>query len=102
VNGVIHGDHVSRTSVATKGGPEPGLAALENLVEVKDKSVLESRACLIPLFNFSQDISLDEFSPKLALLMETIKKYPNDKHFVYSAFHERRGYGHGARGILKH
>jgi hypothetical protein len=23
---------------------------------------------------------LDEFSPKLALLMETIKKYPNDKH----------------------
>jgi hypothetical protein len=25
---------------------------------------------------------------KLAMLIETIKKYPDDKHFVYSAFHE--------------
>jgi hypothetical protein len=104
VNEVIHGDHVSRTSTSLhKGGPEPGLAALENLVEESRTNQYwkVARAYSNSLFNFPKDISLDEFSPKLALLMETIKKYPNDKHFVYSAFHERRGYGgHGARGIL--
>jgi hypothetical protein len=65
-----------------KGGPEPGLAALENLVEESRTNQYwkVARAYSNSLFNFPKDISLDEFSPKLALLMETIKKYPNDKH----------------------
>jgi hypothetical protein len=38
-------------------------------------------------FQLPSDISLNDFSPKLAMLIETTK-YPDDKHFVYSAFHE--------------
>ena len=107
VNEIVHTatmSHEQAREIAAKGGPEPGSAALAVLVEESRTNQYwkVARAYSNSLFNFPSDISLDEFSPKLALLIETIKKYPDDKHFVYSAFHERRGYGgHGARGILK-
>jgi hypothetical protein len=38
----------------------------------------------------------------MAALLATIRKYPDEKHLVYSAFNERRGYGgHGARAIIR-
>jgi hypothetical protein len=35
------------------------------------------------------------------MLIETIQKYPDDKHFVYSAFHEDGDMVTRSRGILK-
>jgi hypothetical protein len=70
-----------------KGGPEPGLAALENLVEESRTNQYwkVARAYSIPFSIFPKIYPLDEFSPKLALLMETIKKYPNDKHLLQAS-----------------
>jgi superfamily II DNA or RNA helicase len=107
VDEVIHTATMSKEQareISAKGGPEPGSAALAVLVEESRTNQYwkVARAYSNSLFNFPSDISLNDFSPKLAMLIETIQKYPDDKHFVYSAFHERRGYGgHGARGILK-
>jgi superfamily II DNA or RNA helicase len=54
------------------------------------------------LFNYDPANELSFFSAKLPKLLETIRKYPDDKHYIYSAFHENRGYGsHGARMIGK-
>jgi hypothetical protein len=49
-----------------KGGPEPGLAALENLVEESRTNQYwkVARAYSNSLFNFPKDISLDEFESK--------------------------------------
>lgn len=43
----------------------------------------------------------EEFSSKINALVQNIAKYPNDKHFVYSAFYENRGTGggHGVNSI---
>lgn len=50
------------------------------------------------LFNMEPKMQLKEFSSKLPLLIENIKKYPNEKHYIYSTFFENRGYG--GQGIL--
>ena len=43
---------------------------------------------------------LSDFSSKLPALLANIAAHPNEKHYVYSAFYERRGYGgHGIRAI---
>jgi hypothetical protein len=53
------------------------------------------------LYNFENDISLYEFSSKLPALIENIKKYPNEKHFIYSSFFENRGSSQGILAIAK-
>lgn len=54
------------------------------------------------MFNYDPANEISFFSAKLPKLLEIIRKYPNDKHYIYSAFHENRGYGsHGARMIGK-
>jgi hypothetical protein len=52
------------------------------------------------LFNYDKGLSLHDFSAKLETLINTINdmEYVNDKHYVYSAFYENRGYG--GQGIL--
>lgn len=52
------------------------------------------------LFTMDEDATTREFSSKVPRLLEMLHKYPNEKHYVYSAFFENRGYGgHGARMI---
>ena len=41
------------------------------------------------LYNFEKGLSLTEFSSKLPALLETIAKYPNEKHYIYSAFSQK-------------
>ena len=54
------------------------------------------------MFNYDPANEISFFSAKLPKLLEVIRQYPNDKHYIYSAFHENRGYGsHGARMIGK-
>jgi hypothetical protein len=54
------------------------------------------------LFDMDKDMMINEFSSKLPALLENIKQYPNDKHYVYSSFYENRGYGgHGILAIAK-
>jgi superfamily II DNA or RNA helicase len=54
------------------------------------------------LFNLEEKMHIREFSNKLPLLIENIKMYPNDKHYIYSTFFENRGYGgHGILAIAK-
>lgn len=55
------------------------------------------------LYNVNTDNSnISEFSAKLPALLETLAKYPYDKHYIYSAFHENRGFGgHGILAIGK-
>jgi hypothetical protein len=50
------------------------------------------------LYNFEDEVSLYEFSSKLPALIENIKRYPNEKHFVYSSFFENRGFG--GQGVI--
>jgi superfamily II DNA or RNA helicase len=107
VDEVIHTSTMSREQaleVLEKGGPEPGARVFEALVrESKGNNYWKvARAYSNSLFSFPRDLTLEEFSPKIAMLVDVIQRFPDDKHYVYSAFHERRGYGgHGARAIMK-
>jgi len=54
------------------------------------------------LYNYEEGLLLNEFSAKLPALLQTINDHPSEKHYVYSAFYENRGYGgHGILGIAK-
>jgi hypothetical protein len=54
------------------------------------------------LFNFEKDMNLNDFSSKLPNVIEMIEKYSNEKHYLYSAFYSRMGYGgHGVVAIAK-
>jgi superfamily II DNA or RNA helicase len=53
-------------------------------------------------YDISSDMELQEFSAKLPRLLERITMYPQEKHYVYSAFYERRGLGgHGIHAIAR-
>jgi hypothetical protein len=52
------------------------------------------------LYDFENDMMLNEFSTKLPRLLDIIQRHPKEKHYVYSAFYENRGYGgHGIIAI---
>lgn len=54
------------------------------------------------LYDFENDMMLNEFSTKMPLLLETILGAPREKHYVYSAFYENRGFGgHGVLAIAR-
>ena len=57
------------------------------------------RAYMNTMFRRAPGQPLKAFSPKLAKLVGKVIRLPPFKHYVYSSFHERRGYGHGAHGI---
>lgn len=66
------------------------------------KMWLPARRYSNTLFKWPRGASIETFSAKMAALLATVRKYPEEKHLVYSAFNERRGYGgHGARAIIK-
>jgi superfamily II DNA or RNA helicase len=67
-----------------------------------DKYYKPARRYSNMLFNMEHNMSMYEFSSKLPILIENIKKYPNEKHYVYSTFFENRGFGgHGILAIAK-
>ena len=53
------------------------------------------------MYKFDKDVQLDEFGIKIPALLDTIEKYPNQKHYVYSAFHDKRGSGQGILEIAR-
>lgn len=54
------------------------------------------------LFNFAQDMDLNDFSSKIPHVIDMFEKYPDEKHYLYSAFYARGGYGgHGVVAIAK-
>ena len=66
------------------------------------KMWLPARRYSNTLFKWPKGATIETFSAKMAALLATIRKFPDEKHLVYSAFNERRGYGgHGARGVIK-
>ena len=47
-------------------------------------------------------MKLGDFSAKLPYLIDKIREFPNEKHYVYSAFYTKMGYGgHGIIAIAK-
>lgn len=67
-----------------------------------DKYYKPARRYANMLFNLDRGMSLYDFSSKLPALIENIKKYPNEKHYIYSTFFENRGFGgHGVLAIAK-
>lgn len=50
------------------------------------------------LYNFEKGMAQTEFSSKLPALLEKIKAYASEKHYIYSAFYENRG---SSQGILE-
>lgn len=90
--------------VRLKGGPEPAEATLDDLQKKghAEKFWQLARRYANTLFTWPKGEPMAEFSSKLAVLLQTIAAHPDSKHFVYSAFSERRGYGgHGARAIMR-
>lgn len=67
-----------------------------------DKYMRPARKYANMLYTMEHKLALHEFSSKLPKLLETIKKFPHQKHYIYSAFFENRGFGgHGIRAIAK-
>jgi hypothetical protein len=75
---------------------EPSTAVDYDSLSKKDaleRYYKKSRKYSNMLYNFEKDILINEFSSKVPLLLNTIAQYPREKHYVYSAFFERRGFG---------
>ena len=53
------------------------------------------------LFNHVDNMNLNEFSAKLPYMFEKIESNPKEKHYIYSAFYEARGFGQSIVGIGK-
>ena len=53
------------------------------------------------LFNHTDDMSLNEFSSKMPYMFEKIESNQKQKHYIYSAFFESRGFGQSVVGIGK-
>jgi hypothetical protein len=54
------------------------------------------------MFNYDKDMSLEEFGAKIPSILSKFREYEKQKHYVYSAFYERRGYGgHGVIALGK-
>lgn len=54
------------------------------------------------LYTMEENMLLKEFSSKLPILLDQVKKYSKEKHYIYSMFYENRGFGgHGALAIAK-
>ena len=54
------------------------------------------------LYDFAEQLNLKEFSTKMPLLIQNLAENPNDKHYVYSAFYSRHGFGgQGINAIAK-
>jgi hypothetical protein len=50
------------------------------------------------LYNLEKGMEVSEFSSKLPALLDNFSKFPNEKHYAYSAFYENRG---SSQGILQ-
>jgi len=75
---------------------EPSSAVDYNNLSRKDaleKYYKKSRKYSNMLYNFEKDMMMDEFSSKVPVLLDSIAQFPREKHYVYSAFFERRGFG---------
>ena len=54
------------------------------------------------MYNFDKNMNLSDFSSKIPALLENLESKADEKHYVYSAFYENRGYGgHGILAISK-
>jgi hypothetical protein len=53
------------------------------------------------MFNFDSTVQLSEFSVKMPPLLAKIEEFPNQKHYVYSAFYENRGTSQGILEIAR-
>lgn len=54
------------------------------------------------LFNFQKDMALNDFSSKLPHLLNKLQELHDTKHYIYSSFASRAGYGgHGVYAIAK-
>ena len=54
------------------------------------------------MYEFEKDMMIEEFSSKLPLLLKQVEDNSEQKHYIYSAFYENRGYGgHGIIAIAK-
>jgi hypothetical protein len=61
---------------------------------------LKARKASNSVYNRAPEMQMAEFSAKLPLLLQTIVANPDEKHYVYSAFYERHGFGgHGVHMI---
>ena len=49
--------------------------------------------------NFVRSGSLSDFSCKIPQIHDKLRKYPDQKHWIYSAFYEKRGYGQGVMAV---
>jgi hypothetical protein len=52
------------------------------------------------LYTFEKGMKASEFSSKLPALLEKIRGYEHEKHYVYSAFYDNRNKGWSSQGIL--
>lgn len=72
-------------------------------VEVIDKKTRKLRRYANTLFNYDKSaMSLYDFSVKIPRLLESFRKYGREKHYVYSSFYDKHGFGgHGIIAIAK-
>jgi hypothetical protein len=64
------------------------------------KYLLGARKYCNSLYNYEG--KLEEFSCKMPYLIDKLKTFSDDKHFIYSSFYEKRGFGgHGILTISK-
>lgn len=50
---------------------------------------------------YTRDGSLSDFSCKIPQFHKKLNEYPNQKHWLYSAFYESRGYGQGVMAVKR-
>lgn len=101
VDVVMAPEHFRTYDLKSKAAPE-GEQDYDSLMSAGrlEKYLRTARKYANAMFEYTPEREVTEFSAKIARLLETIEKHPREKHYVYSAFYENRGYGgHGVRAI---
>jgi hypothetical protein len=72
----------------------------DNLIKANKQNLYlqKARKYSNMMLNYASPIEI--FSSKLSKLLQVLQEYPNDKHYIYSAFYTNHGYGgQGIRAI---
>ena len=78
----------------------------KNYDELSKKNILSKfwqkpRKYANMMYTFEKNMSVSEFSSKLPALIKNVMSYPDEKHYIYSAFHTAHGSGQGILEIAR-
>jgi len=90
-------EYVKAYKRASNNTRQNNLDKLQSLNKAK-KYMEYARKYSNMLYTVEQKMNVNEFSSKMAELIQRIQEYPTEKHYIYSSFYTKHGFG--GQGII--